>query len=256
LSKLGSIAFVASEAPAAQQALAELEDRYGREAPETADVIVALGGDGFMLETLHGYLQRGVPIYGMHRGTVGFLMNNYEADGLRERLARAAPVRIHPLAMRVIDVAGSEHMALAFNEVSLLRETRQTAKLRITIDGVVRVDELSADGILVSTPVGSTAYNFSAHGPIIPLGAGVLALTPISAFRPRRWRGALLPHAAQVRFDILEAEKRPVSAVADFTEVRDVLTVVVHENRETALTMLFDPEHNLEERVLKEQFLS
>jgi NAD+ kinase len=256
VSKLGSIAFVASEAPAAQEALAELESRYSKTAPETADVIVALGGDGFMLETLHRYLQRGVPIYGMHRGSVGFLMNSYDAEGLTERLARAAPVRIHPLAMHAIDASGGEHMALAFNEVSLLRETRQTAKLRITIDGVVRVEELSADGILVSTPVGSTAYNFSAHGPIIPLGAGVLALTPISAFRPRRWRGALLPHTAQVRFDILEAEKRPVSAVADYTEVRDVLTVVVHENREVALTMLFDPEHNLEERVLKEQFLS
>ncbi|HZB90260.1 MAG TPA: NAD kinase [Stellaceae bacterium] len=256
MSTFASIAFVASEAPAAQEALAELERRYGKTPPEIAEVIVALGGDGFMLETLHRYLDRGVPIYGMHRGSVGFLMNAYAAEGLPERLARAAPVRIHPLVMCAVDQKGGEHEALAFNEVSLLRETRQTAKLRITVDGVVRVDELSADGILLATPVGSTAYNFSAHGPIIPLGAGVLALTPISAFRPRRWRGALLPHTAQVRFDILEAEKRPVSAVADYTEVRDVRTVIVYENRNLALTMLFDPEHNLEERVLKEQFVS
>jgi len=256
MSDLPAIAFVASDAPQAQAALAELIARYGETPPERADVIVALGGDGFMLETLHRYLQRGVPIFGMHRGSVGFLMNGYGPDGLVERIARAAPVRIHPLQMRARDMHGREHEALAFNEVSLLRETRQTAKLKITIDGTVRVEELSADGILVATPVGSTAYNLSAHGPIIPLGAGVLALTPISAFRPRRWRGALLPHAAEVRFDIIEAEKRPVSAVADYTEVRDVLAVAVRENREIALTMLFDPEHNLEERVLKEQFLS
>jgi NAD+ kinase len=251
-----AIAFVASDVPQAQQALAELQRLYGETPPEIADFIVALGGDGFMLETLHRYLQRGVPIFGMHRGSVGFLMNGYAPDGLAERIARAAPVRIHPLQMRASDMQGREHEALAFNEVSLLRETRQTAKLRVTIDQIVRVEELSADGVLLATPVGSTAYNFSAHGPIIPLGAGVLALTPISAFRPRRWRGALLPHAAEVRFDILEAEKRPVSAVADYTEVRDVLAVTVRENRDVALTMLFDPEHNLEERVLKEQFLA
>ncbi len=255
LAKIDAAAFVASDAPAAQAALTELTALYGDPAPEDAGVIVALGGDGFMLETLHRYLELGLPIYGMHRGSVGFLMNGYEPKGLHERLARAVPVRIHPLEMRARDVAGAEHRALAFNEVSLLRETRQTAKIRVAIDDIVRVEELAADGILVSTPVGSTAYNFSAHGPIIPLGAGVLALTPISAFRPRRWRGALLPHAARLRFDILEAEKRPVSAVADYTEVRDVLSVAVRENREVALTMLFDPEHNLEERVLKEQFL-
>jgi NAD+ kinase len=158
--------------------------------------------------------------------------------------------------MKARDKRGRECTALAFNEVSLLRETRQTAKIRVTIDGIVRVEELTADGILIATPVGSTAYNFSAHGPIIPLGAGILALTPISAFRPRRWRGALLPHSAEVRFEMLEADKRPVSAVADYTEMRDVVSVAVRENREVALTMLFDPEHNLEERVLKEQFLS
>ena len=253
---IASIAFVASDAPAAEAALAELTALYGNAPPEAADVIVALGGDGFMLETLHRHLERDVPIFGMHRGSVGFLMNGYDPQGLRERLARAVPVRISPLEMRTCDVTGAEHTALAFNEVSLLRETRQTAKIRVTVDGVVRVEELAADGILVATPVGSTAYNFSAHGPIIPLGAGVLALTPISAFRPRRWRGALLPHTAHVRFDMLEAEKRPVSAVADYTEVRDVRWVTVREDRETALAMLFDPEHNLEERVLKEQFLS
>jgi NAD+ kinase len=251
-----SIGFVASDAAAAQEALAQLQQSYGRTPPEQAEVIVALGGDGFMLETLHRYIERRVPIFGMHRGSVGFLMNQYEAAELPQRLARAVPVRIHPLEMRARDMKGGEHTALAFNEVSLLRETRQTAKIRVTVDDIVRVDELSADGILVATPVGSTAYNLSAHGPIIPLGAGVLALTPISAFRPRRWRGALLPHTARVHFDMLEAEKRPVSAVADSTEVRDVLAVTVRENRTVELTILFDPEHNLEERVLKEQFLS
>jgi NAD+ kinase len=251
-----SIAFVASDAPQAQAALAELRDRYGATAPETAEVIVALGGDGFMLETLHRYIDCRVPIYGMHRGSVGFLMNGYEPQGLEERLARAQPVRIYPLVMEAQDDRGRRHRAVAFNEVSLLRETRQTAKLRITVDGVVRIDELMADGIIVSTPVGSTAYNLSAHGPIIPLGAGILAMTPISAFRPRRWRGAILPQEARVTFEILEGGKRPVSAVADYTEVRDVLSVAVHETRDIALTMLFDPEHNLEERVLKEQFLS
>ena len=256
MTKAGTIAFVASDAPAAQEALRELTALYGNPSPEQADVIVALGGDGFMLETLHRYLELRVPIYGMHRGSVGFLMNAYEPKGLRERVARAVPVRIHPLEMQTKNISGAEQRALAFNEVSLLRETRQTAKIRVAVDDVVRVEELAADGILVATPVGSTAYNFSAHGPIIPLGAGVLALTPISAFRPRRWRGALLPHTAKVRFDILEAEKRPVSAVADYTEVRDVLSVAVREMREIALTMLFDPEHNLEERVLKEQFVS
>jgi NAD+ kinase len=252
----GGIAFVASDASAAQAALAELRSIYGEHPIETAATIVALGGDGFLLETLHRHGELGVPIYGMHRGSVGFLLNAYEPRGLAERLARAVPVRIHPLEMRTEDVRGKHDTALAFNEVSLLRETRQTAKIRVSIDDVVRIDELVADGILVATPVGSTAYNFSAHGPVIPLGAGVLALTPISAYRPRRWRGALLPHAASVRFDILEAGKRPVSAVADFTEVRDVLSVTVREMTEVELTLLFDPEHNLEERVLKEQFLS
>jgi NAD+ kinase len=256
VSKTGGIAFVASDAPAAQEALAALRGVHGERPPETAAVIVALGGDGFLLETLHRHRALGVPIYGMHRGSVGFLLNAYEPQGLAERLARAVPVRIHPLEMRAEDVRGRIETAIAFNEVSLLRRARQTAKIRVAVDGVVRLDELVADGVLVATPVGSTAYNFSAHGPVIPLGAGVLALTPISAYRPRRWRGALLPHAARVRFEILEAEKRPVSATADFTEVRDVLSVTVREARESELTLLFDPEHNLEERVLKEQFLT
>jgi NAD+ kinase len=209
-----------------------------------------------MLETLHRFLSMGVQIYGMHRGSVGFLMNAYRPDGLYERLAAAQPVVLHPLEMKARDEHGEYRRALAFNEVSLLRQTRQAAKLRVSVDGIVRLEELMADGILVATPVGSTAYNLSAHGPIIPLGAAVLALTPISAFRPRRWRGALLPQNARVLIEALETDKRPVSAVADFTEVRDVRSVEVNENREIAMTLLFDHDSNLEERVLKEQFAS
>jgi NAD+ kinase len=250
------IAVVAAETEAAQQALGELRRLYPWVPPERADIIVPLGGDGFMLETLHRFRSLGLPIYGMHRGSVGFLMNAYHPDGLCARLAVAQPVVLHPLEMRARDEHGGYHSALAFNEVSLLRETRQAAKLRVSIDGVVRIEELMADGILVATPVGSTAYNLSAHGPIIPLGAAILALTPISAFRPRRWRGALLPHEARVRIEALETDKRPVSAVADFTEVRDIVTVEVNENRDVSMTLLFDHDSNLEERVLKEQFAS
>jgi NAD+ kinase len=250
------VAFVASEAEAAQLALRELHRHNGEADPEEADVIVPLGGDGFMLETLHRFVGTGKPIFGMHRGSVGFLMNSYRIEGLHERLAAAQPVELHPLEMTAICEHGTACNAIAFNEVSLLRETRQAAKLRISVDGVVRLEELMADGILLSTPVGSTAYNFSAHGPIIPLGAEILALTPISAFRPRRWRGALLPHGARVRIEALEADKRPVSAVADFTEARDIIRVDIHENRDVAMTVLFDHEANLEERVFKEQFLS
>jgi NAD+ kinase len=192
----------------------------------------------------------------MHRGTVGYLMNAFEVDDLPARLARAQPVKLHPLEMCATQAGGQKQRALAFNEVSLLRQSRQAAKIRIRIDGVVRLDELTGDGVLIATPLGSTAYNLSAHGPIIPLGAGVLALTPISAFRPRRWRGALLPHNATVGFEILEREKRQVSATADYTEVRDVIDVEVRENRTIAMTLLFDPEHNLEERVFAEQFTS
>jgi NAD+ kinase len=255
-SRSATVAFVATDTEAAQAGLAELTHRYTATPPDEADIIVALGGDGFMLETLHRYLDRHVPIYGMHRGTVGFLMNEFRPDGLIERLARAQPVTLHPLEMTARDKAGTSHKALAINEVSLLRQARQAAKIRIRVDGVVRLDELMGDGVLVSTPVGSTAYNLSAHGPIIPLAGGVLALTPITAFRPRRWRGALLPHGAKVAFEILEPEKRPVSASADFTEIRDVLAVDVSQNRDIAFTLLFDPEYNLDERVFKEQFLA
>jgi len=250
------IAVVAADTEAAQLAREELCERYSCIPPERAEIIIPLGGDGFMLETLHRFLSRGVRIFGMHRGSVGFLMNPYRADGLIERLAAAQPVVLHPLEMNAVCEQGTKCRAIAFNEVSLLRESRQAAKFQVSVDGVVRIDELMADGILVATPVGSTAYNLSAHGPIIPLGAGVLALTPISAFRPRRWRGALLPHQAKVTIEALETDKRPVSAVADFTEARDVVTVDVRENRDIAMTLLFDREFNLEERVLKEQFAS
>jgi NAD+ kinase len=250
------VAFLASDAEAAQRALAELQERYGAVSPQQADIIVPLGGDGFMLETLHRFASSRRPIFGMHRGSVGFLMNPYRPDGLFERLAAAQPVELHPLEMAASQQDGACRRAIAFNEVSLLRETRQAAKLKVTVDGVVRIEELMADGILLATAVGSTAYNLSAHGPIIPLGAEILALTPISAFRPRRWRGALLPHHAQVQIDALEASKRPVSAVADFTEVRDVVSVEIHETHDIAMTLLFDREFNLEERVFKEQFLS
>jgi NAD+ kinase len=249
------VAFVASEAETAQQALAELRHLYGALDPQQADIIVPLGGDGFMLETLHRFVTAGKRIFGMHRGSVGFLMNSYRPEGLYERLATAQPVELHPLEMCARQ-NGMPCRAIAFNEVSLLRETRQAAKLKVSVDDVVRLEELTADGVLLSTPVGSTAYNLSAHGPIVPLGAGIMALTPISAFRPRRWRGALLPHGAHVKIEVLEAAKRPVSAVADFTEVRDVISVEIRENRDIAITLLFDHEANLEERVFKEQFFS
>ena len=249
-----SIGFAASDAPEAQKALAELTSRYGGVAPEQADVIVVLGGDGFMLETLHRYLDRKVPFYGMHRGSVGFLMNNYGPDGLKERIVRAEPVVVSPLEMTARDVRGQTHSALAINEVSISRQGRQVAKIKISVDGQVRLPELMADGVLLATPVGSTAYNLSAHGPIVPLGSDLLALTPVSAFRPRRWRGALLPQTARVRFETLEAERRPLTAVADYTEVRDVLTVEVRQTRDVSFTLLFDPEHSFAERVMKEQF--
>jgi NAD+ kinase len=248
------LAFTASDRPEAQEALARLEARYGQSPFEDADVIVALGGDGFMLETLHQTLQLDHPIYGMNCGSVGFLMNDFVEDGLVERIQAAEKSVIHPLAMTAVDRKGETWTALAINEVSLLRQTHQTAKLRIVIDGRERIGELVCDGVLVSTPAGSTAYNLSAHGPIIPLDAQVLALTPISAFRPRRWRGALLSHNARVRFEVLEADKRPVSAVADNYEVREVASVETAEDRSLSLGMLFDAGRSLEERVLAEQF--
>ena len=246
---------VAADTPEAQAALADLTARYETVAPEAADRIVALGGDGFMLETLRTTLDRNVGVYGMNRGSVGFLMNEYEPDELEARLDAAQRVDVHPLLMEARTVDGEIHEAVAINEVSLLRETRQTAKLRILIDGVERLAELVCDGVLVATPAGSTAYNLSAMGPIVPIGAQLLALTPISAFRPRRWRGALLPDSATVTFEILEPAKRPVSAVADSTEVRDVASVTVRQATDMTLSLLFDPEHNLEERILREQFL-
>jgi NAD+ kinase len=252
--RLRRIAFTASDRPEAQEASERLCDRYGCVSEADAQVIVALGGDGFMLEVLHRNLGRGTPIYGMNRGSVGFMMNEYVEDGLPERLASAERAVIHPLTMVAIDAQRRQHRALAINEVSMLRQTRQTAKLRISIDGVVRMEELVCDGALVSTPAGSTAYNLSAHGPIIPLTAQVMALTPISAFRPRRWRGALLPHTARVTFEVLEADKRPVSAVADNHEVRNVLEVHIAEDRSVSMSMLFDAGRSLEERVLTEQF--
>jgi NAD+ kinase len=250
------LAFAASTRPEAQEARDRLAARYGGHSVADSDVVVALGGDGFMLEVLHACLSSHRPIYGMNRGSVGFLMNDYAEDGLLERIAASERAVIHPLSMTAMDAHGVRHQGLAINEVSLLRQTRQTAKLKISIDGKVRMQELVCDGVMVATPAGSTAYNLSAHGPIIPLDARVLALTPISAFRPRRWRGALLSHTARVVIDVLEADKRPVSAVADTLEVRDVLKVETAEMREIELAMLFDAGHSLEERVLAEQFQS
>jgi len=249
------IAFVASATPEACSAAADLGVRYGAHAPEDADVIVALGGDGHMLQTMHENLHRNVPIYGMNCGSVGFLMNDFSLENLTERLEKADVSELHPLRMTAYRGDGTIGESLAINEVALLRETRQAAKLRISIDGRVRLAELICDGILVSTPAGSTAYNLSAHGPIIPIGAPLLALTPISAFRPRRWRGALLPRKARVEIEVLEADKRPVSATADHSEFREVARVVVAEAQGVSIKILFDAGHNLDERILAEQFV-
>ncbi|MEQ8504292.1 MAG: NAD kinase [Rhodospirillales bacterium] len=251
---VSKIALVAAKQEEAQDALKLLAHRYGNIPADQADVIVALGGDGFMLESLHGSIGSGIPIYGMNRGTVGFLMNEYLEDGLPERIARAQSVALRPLKMTAIDANGETTTALAINEVSLIRESRMAAKIRIFIDGIARLDEMICDGVLVATPAGSTAYNLSAHGPIIPMGSDLLALTPISVFRPRRWRGALLPRKAEIAFDILQPDLRPVSATADYTEVRDVKRVEICQDHTHRLELLFDPEHNLEERILKEQF--
>jgi len=253
-SRLPRIAFVASPIAEAQQARARLAARYGDTARADADVIVALGGDGLMLQTLHAFMTSGKPIYGMHRGTVGFLMNDFREDGLPERLAEAETTLIHPLLMRARDAKGGQHEAYAINEVSLFRQAYQAARLRILVDGKERLAELVADGVMVATPAGSTAYNLSTQGPIIPIKAPLLALTPISPFRPRRWRGALLPDTARVVIEVLEAEKRPVAAVADHDEVRDVRSVEVSMDRKISIPMLFDPGHSLDERILREQF--
>ena len=248
------ISFLASSAPLAQDARATLSARYGDVAPEHAQVVVALGGDGFMLETMHRVLGRNVAVYGMNCGSVGFMMNAFNADDLPARLSRTQAASLHPLRMTATTRDGRHHESLALNEVSLLRQLRQAAKIRIMVDGRVRLPELICDGVLVSTPAGSTAYNLSAHGPIVPLSANLLPLTPISAFRPRRWRGALLPSTAQVLFEVLEPDKRPVAAVADFTEVRDVIAVCVREDRGIAASILFDPDQGLQERIIVEQF--
>lgn len=246
------IHFVRSEAPAALRAFEALVDRYGQTARAECDVIVALGGDGLMLETLQAGEAR--PVYGMHRGTVGFLMNDYQEDGLEARLRQAEAAAINPLRMRVLSKGGEMREAHAFNEVSLLRQRHQAAKIRILVDGTERMAELVCDGVMVATPAGSTAYNYSAHGPILPIGAEILALTPISAFRPRRWRGALLPFHAKVTLEVLDPERRPVSATADNIEVRDAAQVDVELDEAITHTLLFDPGHGLEERLIREQF--
>ena len=248
------IAFVASAGEEAQAALAQLVDLYGNCNPADADVVVALGGDGLMLQTLHQHMRTGKPIYGMHRGTVGFLMNEFSTHDLGARLSAARETLINPLLMRATDVHGAVHIHHAINEVALFRQTNQAVRLRILIDEHERMPELIADGILVATPAGSTAYNLSVQGPILPINAALLALTPISAFRPRRWRGALLPNAAYVVIEVLEGGKRPTAAAADHDEVRDVSRVEVLSDKTISMRMLFDPGHSLEERILREQF--
>jgi len=253
------IAFLASPADGAQDAAAKLTERYGQAEPAEADVICALGGDGFMLQTLHRHGGLDKPGYGMKLGTVGFLMNHYRedepGDDLLARIATAEPAVLRPLEMVAATESGASVGSLAYNEVSLLRQTRQAAQLRIDLNGQTRLDELVCDGVMVATPAGSTAYNYSAHGPILPLGSSVIALTPIAPFRPRRWRGALLKADTEVRFRVIDPYKRPVSATADSHEVRDVVEVTIRESRDRTVTLLFDPEHNLEERILSEQFV-
>jgi NAD+ kinase len=248
------IAFRASTAPVAEAALADLIARHGQADLDEADIVVALGGDGFMLQTLYETQERDIPVYGMNCGTVGFLMNSYTSEDLSQRLTLAEEAVIHPLAMTAVGMDGTVTKALAINEVSLLRAGPQAAKLRILIDGKERLAELVCDGALVATPAGSTAYNYSAHGPILPIGAGVLALTPLAAFRPRRWRGALLPQSAIVRFEVLDPGKRPVRADADSRPVTDVASVEVRQDTSVRHRILFDPGHGLEERLIVEQF--
>ena len=252
--KFARIAFLASDSLEARTALARLAKRHGNAVAEEADVVVALGGDGHMLQTLHRFVSTGIPIYGMNRGSVGFLLNDYHEKDLPGRLHAAELTALRPLRMVARDERGASHKAIAFNEVSLLRQRYQAAKFKIAVDGKARLEELICDGVLVATPAGSTAYNLSAYGPILPINARLLALTPISAFRPRRWRGALLPQTARVRFEALEPERRPMSASADSQEVRDIVSVEVWEDSDVALTMLFDPGAALDERVLREQF--
>ncbi len=248
------IAFCASDSPKAQRAMKKLIQKYGQSDFATAQIVVALGGDGFMLQTLHKTMDYKIPVYGMHCGSVGFLMNDFHDKDLIERLIKARPKDIYPLYMNVLDRDNIEHHALALNEVSLFRTSYQAAKIKIIIDGKIRLKELICDGVLLATPAGSTAYNLSAHGPILPIDSPLLALTPISPFRPRRWRGAILHNSAKVSFRTIEPEKRPVSAVADNREFKNITRVDVREDRSKKVTLLFDPEHGLEERVLNEQF--
>ena len=249
-----SLSFVASDSPPAQEAARRLSALYGNDRPENAEIVVALGGDGFMLQTLHQFMNTGVPIYGMNKGTIGFLMNHYREDDLNQRLEAAVETAVHPLTMSAVDVEGNEHVALAINEVSLFRQSYQAARLQISIDGKVRLEELVCDGVMVATPIGSTAYNLSAQGPIIPVNAPLLALTPVSPFRPRRWRGALLPNHQTVEVVALEAEKRPVNAVADATEVKSVEKITIRESIDDYGLILFDHDHSWDERILTEQF--
>ena len=248
------LALLASPTNDAQAALTAIGKRHGIHAPQDADVVVALGGDGFMLQTLHRHGDLGKPVFGMKLGSVGFLMNQFHGDDLLARIAAAEPAVLHPLEMLAQTESGATVGSLAYNEVSLLRQTRQAAHISIELNGEVRLDELICDGVMLATPAGSTAYNFSAMGPILPLGSNVMALTPIAPFRPRRWRGAVLKSGTEVRFRALDQHKRPISATADSHEVRDVTEVLVRESRDRSVTLLFDPEHNLEERILIEQF--
>ena len=249
-----TIAFVANRTQTAQDAKSALVAQYDNVPAEEADVIVALGGDGFMLQTQLKYMDSGKPIYGMNKGTIGFLMNEFREDDLMERISKSLRAKIHPLVMETLDSDGKLHTARAFNEVSVFRQSHQAAKLRIDIDKKPRLEALVCDGIMVATPQGSTAYNLSAHGPILPLKAPLLALTPVSPFRPRNWRGALLPNRAKVKITVLEPEKRPVNAVADNTEIKSAVEVSIHEDRKSTGVLMFDPEHSWEERILDEQF--
>lgn len=249
-----SIHILSDKTPAALSASKELSSLYCSVPVAKADVIVVLGGDGFMLQTMHRYLNKNKPLYGMNRGTVGFLLNSYSPDNLIDRIKKAMMIDLHPLEMTAITSSGKEYKAMAINEVSLLRQTHQTANLKISINGKTRLDSLVCDGVIIATPAGSTAYNLSAHGPILPIDANLLALTPISAFRPRRWHGALLKDHYKVTFTVKDYKKRPVSATADYTEVKNVVSVSVKEKTDVHLPVLFDVEHNLEERILKEQF--
>lgn len=255
MSESPRIAFTASGHPRAREALATLTERYGDVSRNEADVLVALGGDGFMLHTLHENSDRNLPVFGMHLGDVGFLMNRFSEDELPQRIANASSFSLAPLRMHAETIHDETREGLAINEVALLRQTNQAAHIRILVNGTERVERLVADGVLVATAAGSTAYNLSAHGPILPLGTEAVVLTPISPFRPRRWNGAVLPEAVEIEFQILNAERRPVSATADYDEVRDVCRVVVRQSRNVRHKLLFDPEHSLDERILNEQFL-